>query len=111
MRMAITATATSKARSQFPFLSAIFVIAQMGYLAEDFDENIVGLTDLKALGLFDGSVIPHYSRRDLKRYIKNSNQKDIGRYSELYSVDDNEALVAEDSKVKKVNFRKVKVKE
>jgi len=81
------------------------------YLAEDFDENIVGLTDLKALGLFDGSVIPHYSRRDLKRYIKNSNQKDIGRYSELYSVDDNEALVAEDSKVKKVNFRKVKVKE
>lgn len=40
------------------------------YLAEDFDENIVGLTDLKALGLFDGSVIPHYSRRDLKRYIK-----------------------------------------
>jgi len=26
-------------------------------------------------------------------------------------VDDNEALVAEDSKVKKVNFRKVKVKE
>ena len=44
------------------------------YLAEDFDENIVGLTDLKALGLFDGSVIPHYSRRDLKRYIKNSNQ-------------------------------------
>ena len=24
------------------------------YLAEDFDENIVGLTDLKALGLFDG---------------------------------------------------------
>lgn len=62
------------------------------YLAEDFDENIVGLTDLK-------------------RYIKNSNQKDIGRYSELYSVDDNEALVAEDSKVKKVNFRKVKVKE
>ena len=70
------------------------------YLAEDFDENIVGLTDLKALGLFD-----------LKRYIKNSNQKDIGRYSELYSVDDNEALVAEDSKVKKVNFRKVKVKE
>ena len=81
------------------------------YLAEDFDENIVGLTDLKALGLFDGSVITHYSRRDLKRYIKNSNQKDIGRYSELYSVDDNEALVAEDSKVKKVNFRKVKVKE
>lgn len=40
------------------------------YLAEDFDENIVGLTDLKALGLFDGSVIPHYSRRDLKRYTK-----------------------------------------
>ena len=27
------------------------------YLAEDFDENIVGLTDLKALGLFDGSDI------------------------------------------------------
>ena len=81
------------------------------YLAEDFDENIVGLTDLRALGLFDGSIIPHYSRRDLKRYIKNSNQKDIGPYSELYSVDDNEALVAEDSKVKKVKFERVKVKE
>lgn len=81
------------------------------YLAEDFDENIVGLTDLKALGLFDGSVIPHYSGQNLKCYIKNSNQEDIRRYSELYSVDDNEALVAEDSGVKKVNFRKVKVKE
>ena len=32
MRIAITATATSKARSQFPFLSAIFVIAQMAMI-------------------------------------------------------------------------------
>lgn len=47
------------------------------YLAEDFDENIVGLTDLRALGLFDGSVIPHYSRQDLIRYINNSKQEDI----------------------------------
>ena len=81
------------------------------YLAEDFDENIVGLTDLKALGLFDGSVIPHYSGQNLKCYIKNSNQEDIRRYSELYSVDDNEALVAEDSKVAKVKFKSVKIKE
>lgn len=79
------------------------------YLAKDFDKNIVGLTDLKALGLFDGSVIPHYSGQNLKCYIKNSNQEDIRRYSELYSVDDNEALVAEDSGVKKVEFERVKV--
>ena len=69
----------------------------------------MGLTDLKALGLFDGSVIPHYSGQNLKCYIKNSNQEDIRRYSELYSVDDNEALVAEDSGVKKVEFERVKV--
>ena len=81
------------------------------YLAEDFDENIVGLTDLRALGLFDGSIIPHYSRQDLIRYINNSKQEDIRRYSELYSVDDNEALVAEDSEAKKVKFKRVKVKE
>lgn len=81
------------------------------YLAKDFDKNSVGLTDLRALGLFDGSVIPHYSRQNLKCYIKNSNQEDIRRYSELYSVDDNEALVAENSKVVKVKFGRVKVKE
>ena len=63
------------------------------------------------MGLFDGSVIPHYSGQNLKCYIKNSNQEDIRRYSELYSVDDNEALVAEDSKVAKVKFKSVKIKE
>ena len=76
------------------------------YLAKDFDKNSVGLTDLRALGLFDGSVIPHYSRQNLKCYIKNSNQEDIRRYSELYSVDDNEALVVENSAVKKVRLKK-----
>lgn len=81
------------------------------YLAEDFDENIVGLTDLKALGLFDGSVIPHYSGQDLKRYIKNLKQEEIRRYSKLYSVDDNEALVEKDSEAKRVSFKRVKVKE
>lgn len=81
------------------------------YLAEDFDENIVGLTDLRALGLFDGSVIPHYSRQDLIRYINNSKQEDIRHYSELYSVDDNEALVEKDSEAKRVSFKRVKVKE
>ena len=80
-------------------------------LAKDFDKNIVGLTDLRALGLFDGSIIPHYSSQDLIRYINNSKQEDIRRYSELYSVDDNEALVAEDSEAKKVQFKRVKVKE
>jgi len=80
-------------------------------LAKDFDKNIVGLTDLRALGLFDGSIIPHYSSQDLIRYINNSKQEDIRRYSELYSVDDNEALVAEDSEAKKVKFKRVKVKE
>ena len=80
-------------------------------LAEDFDENIVDLTDLRALGLFDGSVIPHYSRQDLIRYINNSKQEDIRHYSELYSVDDNEALVEKDSEVKRVSFKRVKVKE
>ena len=49
--------------------------------------------------------------QDLIRYINNSKQEDIRRYSELYSVDDNEALVAEDSEAKKVKFKRVKVKE
>lgn len=63
------------------------------YLAEDFDENIVGLTDLKALGLFDGSVIPHYSGQNLKCYIKNSNQEDMeGAYKKQLASQKNQNL-------------------
>ena len=38
----------------------------------DFDTNFVGMRDFKALGLYDGLIIPHYNRHELKNYIKNS---------------------------------------
>ena len=37
----------------------------------DFDTNFVGMKDFKALGLYDGLIIPHYNRHELKNYIKN----------------------------------------
>jgi len=55
-------------------------------LALDFDKNIVNMTDYKALGLFNGTIIPHYKPSELKRYIENADHKLTGRYKNIYSV-------------------------
>jgi hypothetical protein len=38
----------------------------------NFDRNFSGMTDFAGLSLFDGIIIPHYTKTELKRYIKNS---------------------------------------
>lgn len=38
----------------------------------DFDKNFVNMVKFDGLGLFDGIIIPHYTKRELTRYIKNS---------------------------------------
>lgn len=51
----------------------------------DFDRNFVRMCDFSGLGLFDGIIIPHYTKAELKHYIDNSpgiKQK----YKNIYSV-------------------------
>lgn len=43
-------------------------------LARDFDSNFVGMIDCTALGLFDGTIIPHYEPENLQMYIQNTEE-------------------------------------
>lgn len=54
--------------------------------AADFDRNFVRLQNLEGLKLFDGTIIPHYTKEELERYIKNSDDEVISRYHVIYSV-------------------------
>lgn len=40
--------------------------------AKSFDLNFVRMTEYEGLGLFDGIIIPHYTKSELERYVKNS---------------------------------------
>ncbi len=62
--------------------------------AEDFDKNFVRMSNYKGLGLYDGIVIPHYTKSELKRYIKNSTGIEE-KYNNIYSVSNNGILVLE----------------
>ncbi len=57
-------------------------------LAADFDRNEVGLAgkELEALGLFDGTILPHYTRRDLKAYLKKKDRSVVLGYQKIYQV-------------------------
>ena len=55
-------------------------------LAVDFDRNFVRLQNLEGLKLFDGTIIPHYTKEELAQYIKNSDEEVISRYHVIYSV-------------------------
>lgn len=55
-------------------------------LAQDFDRNFVGMTDFQALGLFRGTIIPHYTKEDLSCYFSRTSEELIGHYEEIYSV-------------------------
>ncbi len=59
--------------------------------AKDFDENSVKLKSLRGLGLFNGIIIPHYTKEDLERYKSHYPGID-NRYEILESVD-NEGVV------------------
>ena len=62
-------------------------------LAMDFDRNINEVQDFKSLHLFNGTVIPHYSPSELKRYINNSEMENLRRYQKIYSVKDGKMLI------------------
>ena len=57
-----------------------------------FDRNFVGMQDFTALGLFDGIIIPHYTKSELNRYINNSpGMKE--KYNKILSVSNEKSLV------------------
>lgn len=59
---------------------------------QDFDRNFVKMTDFRGLGLFDGIVIPHYTKEELARYIKNS-PGIKGKYKQIISVANTRRLI------------------
>lgn len=81
---------------------AIFIGASAGAMiagvsieeAFSFDRNYVRLSDYNGLALFDGIVIPHYTKAEMKEYIKNSPGIE-NRYKMLFSVANDKILVLE----------------
>lgn len=55
-------------------------------LMVDFDKNIVNLRDLNGFGFFDGVIIPHYNKQQLRRYCRNTPEKDIGVYHNVMNI-------------------------
>lgn len=62
-------------------------------LAKDFDSNFVGMFDYTALGLFNGAIIPHYTKENLNRYIACTGDHILERYPVIYSVSNEEVIV------------------
>lgn len=62
-------------------------------IALDFDSNYVGMKDFAGLALFDGVVVPHYTREQLKRYISESDYELINSYRKIYNVDNDNVLI------------------
>lgn len=62
-------------------------------LARDFDSNFVGMIDYTALGLFDGAIIPHYTKESLRQYLCCAEKHILERYPIIHSVSNEEVLV------------------
>lgn len=61
-------------------------------IAKDFDKNTINLLNLKSLGLFKGTIIPHYTSEYRKRYEK-TDLTLKKRYTKIRSVDNGEVCV------------------
>lgn len=61
---------------------------------KDFDRNYVGMVNFTGVGLFDGIIIPHYTKSELKRYISNSPGIEE-KYNMILSVSNEKSLVLE----------------
>lgn len=61
---------------------------------KDFDRNFVGMVNFTGLGLFDGIIIPHYTKSELKRYISKSPGIEE-KYNMILSVSNEKSLVLE----------------
>ncbi len=60
---------------------------------ERFDRNFLRMRDYEGLGLFDGIIIPHYTKAELKRYI--SSQDIVNKYTQILSVANTRSLIME----------------
>ncbi len=60
----------------------------------DMDKNFVKMTDFESLGLFDGIIIPHYTKKELIRFIRYS-PGIADRYRMILSVANTRSLVLE----------------
>ena len=59
-----------------------------------FDRNFVNMVSFEGLGLFDGIIIPHYTKQELNRYIeKNLNIEK--KYNIILSVSNETSIVLE----------------
>ena len=68
-------------------------------LLEELDSNFVRMIDFTALGLFDGTIIPHYEPENLELYIQNTEKHILNRYLRILSVSNHDVVVIEDGKV------------
>ena len=78
-------------------------------LALDFDRDTEDLDDYRVLSLFNGTVIPHYSKADHRRYIKNTDSEVFAGYDKIYSVNDNEALIGGFENNRNVDFQRFSI--
>lgn len=62
--------------------------------AGSFDRNFVQMSDYKGLCLYDGVIIPHYTKGELKQYIKNSPGIEK-KYKKIISVANEKCVVLE----------------
>ena len=61
---------------------------------QDFERNHTGMRDYAGLELYEGLIIPHYTKAELKRYIKNSPGIEE-KYRSILSVANERAVVLE----------------
>ena len=67
--------------------------------AGEFDKNTVELTDLSALKLFDGTIIPHFTKAQLKRFLVLTEPEEKSRYKDIYSVANGRMLMIQSVKL------------
>ena len=61
-------------------------------LAKDFDRNDEGWMNLTALGLFDGTIIPHLTKSQVRRYLSFKEEHVRNRYTKIYAVGNDEVV-------------------
>jgi dipeptidase E len=75
-------------------------------LALDFDRNFVRMEDFTSLGLFDGTVIPHYTKAQFRKYYDQISQDLIAGYHIIYSISNEDAVIIEnDGSMRSVRVR------
>lgn len=78
------------------------IIGQDIKLIRHVEKDFIGLTSYKTLGLFDGAIIPHYTRKELIRFLQNVPTNEINVYQKITNIQNNEMIILEDGKAKRV---------